>query len=142
MISEVLQMSKADIADLISSGGEFNLTENESEAFELCLRSTTSVWLGKVNGEWVCIWGLMQPSLADNRAYLWLHVSERVREYEFTFVRRSQIAVREMLKQYPVIYGHCQVGAKQSIRWVKWLGGVFSDPQGTLIPFKIVRLNG
>lgn len=139
MTTEIAAVSKKEIANLISTSAEIKLTENEQKQFRRCLRSTAVVWVGKVDGNLVCIYGLIPPSLADNRAYLWLHTTDRVEDYEFTFVRQSQIAVRKMLETFPLIYGHCEVGAERSQRWVKWLGAEFGEPEGSLVPFKIGR---
>ncbi len=142
MTAKTELVDKKKIVDLILSDDEIKLSQNERKSFSRVLGSTAAVWVGKVDGHLVCIWGLVPPSLADDRAYLWLHATERVREYEFTFVRQSQIAVRKMLEMFPTIYGHCETDAVRSRRWVKWLGATFGEPEGALIPFQIVRQNG
>ena len=95
------------------------------------------LWGGFWNGETLCIFGLIPPTLLSEQAYLWLHTTEAASEHEFVLVRRSQIEVRKMLEEHPRIIGHCEVGAERSIRWLRWLGAVFGEPQGKLIPFVI-----
>jgi hypothetical protein len=102
-----------------------------------CIRRSNTMWIGKVDGEVVCIWGVSLPSVLSDRAYLWLWTTEGVKDHPFVFIRKAQIVVADLLKEYSVIVGHCVVGAKNSIRWLKWLGAKFDAPDGNLIPFQI-----
>jgi hypothetical protein len=45
--------------------------------------------------------------------------------------------VQEMLKLFPTITGHVKVGVESSIRWLRWLGAKFGEPEGPYMPFKI-----
>lgn len=139
MTASIELSSRAKITGLISSHPEIKLTDTERLAFQRCLRQSSAIWVGKVDADLVCIFGLVPPTLADDRAYLWLHVTERVKDYEFTFVRQSQIAIRKMLETFPTIVGHCEVKDERSRRWVKWLGATFGKAEGPLVPFTIVR---
>jgi hypothetical protein len=103
------------------------------------LRISNTIWIGKVDGELACVWGVVLPTIMSDRAYLWLWTTEKIKEHPFVFVRRAQIVVAELLKEYSVVVGHTVVGARNSIRWLKWLGAKFGEPDGDLIPFQIGR---
>ena len=60
-----------------------------------------------------------------------------MKEYVFTFVRQSQRIVAEILEDFPNIVGHCSLASPKSMRWLRWLGAEFGDPQGPVIPFII-----
>lgn len=113
------------------------VSTNDYVALYQFLHHSTAVWVGKDNDKVVGFWGLIVPTLISDRAYLWLHTTSAVTEYKFVFVRHSQIIIKEMLKMYPRITGHCIVGETKSIRWLKWLGAEFKSPKGKLIPFEI-----
>lgn len=116
-----------------------HMADNEKAIMNDCLMSTRHLWAGTVDGAVACVWGLVPPTLLSSQAYLWLYTTELVKEHTFLFVRHSQRAVEEMLDEYPTIVGHCIVGNNQAIRWVKWLGGVFNEPDGKKLPFMILR---
>ena len=42
-----------------------------------------------------------------------------------------------VLEQFKSIVGVVLMGNKRSIRWLKWLGAEFGEPNGKLIPFTI-----
>lgn len=107
-----------------------------------CLVMSQAAWLGCVDEKVACLWGLIPPTLISNRAYLWLLTTELVNEHQFLFIRHSQRMVEVMLREYDLITGHVKAGEDRSIRWLRWLGAVFGDPQGQLIPFGIVKRHG
>lgn len=137
MTAIIKKASRAEIGRLISSGSCGSLGEDEVTALNRCLRSTARLWLGFADDQFVCMWGLIPPTLLSQEAYLWLLSTEAVKEHEFIFVRNSQLAIEGMLKEFPIIVGHVAIGAKRSIRWIKWLGGVLGEPEGKLISFRI-----
>lgn len=112
------------------------------EIFFKYFNQTQLYWIGLHDNEVVCLWGLINPCLASDQAYLWLYTTPGLAGNEFVFVRHSQRAVQEMLKHYPVIVGHATRGAKRSIRWLRWLGAVFAESENGLIPFTIRAKHG
>lgn len=115
---------------------------NAMDVLMECYRLSAIVWAGMVEGEPACLWGLIPPTLMSDQAYLWLLTTDLVEDHKFLFVRHSQRFVEIMLQQYPRIIGHCETSATQSIRWIKWLGGRFGEPEGKRIPFTIRKANG
>lgn len=108
-----------------------------------CLFLSRKVWVGIVDGEQVCTWGIITPTLLSEQAYLWLSVTKKLGQYTFIFVRRSQIVVQELLKEFPLLVGHVEIGNDKAIRWLKWLGAEFGPFQGNKVPFQIrKRSNG
>ena len=114
-----------------------DLPPDHVHIFIQCFRSTTQYWIGRCGDEVICIYGIVPPTLASDNAYLWLYTTPALEGNEFLFVRHSQRCAEEILKLYPRIVGHATVGADRSIRWLRWLGAKFGEPQGGLIPFTI-----
>jgi hypothetical protein len=73
----------------------------------------------------------------SDQAYLWLYHNELVDAHKFAFVRHSQIHMQRMLKIYPTIIGDCLISNESGRQWLKWLGAVFTVPNGPLVPFYI-----
>ena len=137
MTVAVEKIGRGEVMDLISQVEDGSLTENDKETFRRCVEQTTQVWIGLADGKLVCIWGLIPPTLLSDTAYLWLYTTEAIKGHEFLFVRHSQIAVKAMLKLYPTITGITKIGNEQTLRWLKWLGAEFGEPNGLILPFTI-----
>ena len=119
-----------------------SLSKADARIMETCVALSSDVWTGMIDGEVVCVWGVAPPSLMSQRAYLWLYTTDKVKEHQFSFVRHSQIVLEDLLNVYDLITGHCVIGQDNSIRWLKWLGAQFGEPDGKLIPFQIRRKHG
>lgn len=124
---------------LISAGIASKIPEDEVIQFNKCISATSIIMGGFGDGKLVCVWGLVPPTIMSNSAYLWLQVLAPIEPYQFVFVRHSQRAIEMALEKYPVIVGHCRVGAETSMRWLRWLGARFAEPDGMLVPFIIKR---
>jgi len=135
---------KADIRQLTSVQAK-KILENlgqevlEQRAMDFCLLMSTQIWAGFVDGEPICVYGVIPPSLMSNQAYLWLYTTGLLKEHQFVLIRHSQMVIEDVLKQYSSIVGHAVLGADKSIRWLKWLGAKFGHPQGNALPFRIER---
>lgn len=115
------------ISQLISSSTGLKLDSKEAGVLEFCQGLSSETWVGYVDGEFICCWGLIPPTLLSNQAYLWMHSTPKVRDHQFLLVRHSQRIIEKMLKQYDRIVGDCVVDAADSIRWLKWLGAEFDN---------------
>ena len=111
----------------------------EATTMNTCLRTSSRVFIGKINGELICSWGLIPPSLMSDQAYLWLFTTPALAQHKFLFVRHSQRVIEGILKEYPTIVGHVVAGNDLAFRWLRWLGATFGELKGKLVPFRIER---
>ena len=137
MTVSIGKTNRTEISRLISSTEGIKLNDQEKRMFDRYLLATSSVWVGMVDSKLVCTWGLIPPTMMSDIAYLWLYTTENVKSHEFLFIRHSQRMVEKMLEEYPILTGHTTCGWDQTIRWLRWLGAEFGDPQGKLLPFVI-----
>ncbi len=107
-----------------------------------CLYRSIEVRYGFVDDELACVWGLIPPSLLSTTAYLWLLTTDVVEDHKFLFVRHSQRWIEQALKTYPTIIGDAVAGNDRGIRWLRWLGAEFGEPEGKRIRFMIRKRNG
>lgn len=103
---------------------------------------SNNVWIGKVDGKAVCIYGLVSEVFTSTRAYLWMLHTKAVEENKFVFVRHSQHVIEEAFKIYTEIHGHVLATNESGKRWLKWLGAEFGHPQGLALPFVIRKNDG
>lgn len=113
------------ISRLISLSAGLRLEAKEAGILEFCQQLSSEVWTGYVDGQLICCWGLIPPTLLSNQAYLWMHSTPAIRDHQFLLVRHSQKIIEQMLDRYEQIIGDCRVDADDSIRWLKWLGAEF-----------------
>ncbi len=137
MNAQIEIADKARTRRLIFEAKGGMLTDEESRVLEQYLTFSAKLCIGLIDDKLCCAWGVVPPSLLSDRAYLWLFTTDLVEQYKFLFVRRSQIAIKEMLEEWPVITGFCEIGNDRSLRWLRWLGAVFSEPSGKFLPFEI-----
>lgn len=114
-----------------------DMSQADERGMEFCYLMSVAIWVGLIDGEVACMWGLVPPSFLSNQAYLWLYTTDLIKEHQFILVRHSQIVMENLLEEYPSIVGHATVGDKKAIRWLRWLGAEFGYPQGTGLPFRI-----
>lgn len=137
MTALIIEADRAKTKQLIFESRGGILTDEESETLEQYLTFSAKLYLGSISGKLVCAWGLIPPSLLSDQAYLWLFSTEAVEEHKFIFVRNSQRAVEDMLKEWPLITGYCDCANARSQRWLRWLGATFGPPLETMLPFEI-----
>ena len=115
------------------------LHPNDVATMARCLRTSTMVYVGKIDGKVICSWGVVPPTLMSDQAYLWLYTTEALAEHKFIFVRHSQRVIERLLDEYRALVGHVLVGNDLAFRWLRWLGAEFGEPIGALVPFRIER---
>lgn len=137
MVTQVIPISKTELQGLVSSGSCGHISIEDQDILSNCLGMTTSLWIGKVDEDILCVFGVVPQTLSTNSAYLWLWTTDRIGDHEFIFVRRSQLVIQALLERFDYLYGVCEVNAEQSKRWLKWLGAEFGFPRSGYVPFRI-----
>lgn len=137
MTTSILRLDGAEAYDLIYGEHLSTLGVMDQETIHRTMRNSSRVWLGLDDDKVLCVYGLIPPTLLSDRAYLWLYTTKHFTSHVFVFVRHSQRVVAEMLQEFPTIVGHGHVGSAKSLRWLRWLGAEFHEPQGKFIPFEI-----
>ncbi len=136
---QVRRTPRADLASLISSHVAPNMDDVELRRFNQFVLVSHTVWYCEIAGDFIGMMGTIPPTLMSDRAYLWFYNNEKIKEHLFVFIRHSQIAIADALKDWQELNGHVEASRTKSIRWLKWLGAEFFEPEGKLIPFMIRR---
>ncbi len=137
MTAIILRVGCAEAYDLLYPDHLAMLPVLEQESMHRAIMNSTRLWLGQDEGRVLAVWGLIPPTLMSDTAYLWLYTTKHLHQHSLILVRHSQRLVQSMLDDYPTIVGHGQVGARRSLRWLRWLGAEFGEPQGQFLPFTI-----
>lgn len=134
----VQQTHRAAGLDLITSSWP-DMPPAETNTLRNCMRLSTEVWVGSVDGQVACSWGIIPPTLLSTTAYLWLFTNDIVDEHQFMFVRNSKIQVERLLERYEAISGYTHRDSARARRWLRWLGAEFGPSVRGVIPFVIKR---
>ena len=139
---EIIKTAYFDLDRILQRNKEKLLLPNGEEIIRGAVARSSDTWIGKVDGNIACAWGLIPPSLLGDKAYLWLITTDLVDEHPFCFVRHSQMVIKELLKEYPIIYGHVLPDNKRGLKWLKWLGVRILIGTGKLYEFELRASNG
>lgn len=93
------------------------------------IKSSAEAWVGKIDDEIACLWGVDQRSIISSSAVIWLMTTKVLEDHPFVFVRHSQIRLAELRKRYHYIHGVVQVENERSVKWLRWLGFTLSEPE-------------
>lgn len=136
MIVEVKELRRVDIP-LILAASHVASIDGAEKQMQDCLKQSDEVWWGTVEAVPLAVFGIIKPSVLSDQGYLWLLTTEIAEQHKFILARHSQIWVREQLRRFEVLHGHCLREARGSIRWLGWLGAIFGTPRGKVVPFMI-----
>jgi hypothetical protein len=101
------------------------------------LKASTACWVGQIDGDVACAFGVVQPSILSDSAYLWLLHTDLVEQHKFMFIHYSQIVLKIILDHWPRVVGHADVRNDKAIRWLRWLGATFIAHEGEQLTFEI-----
>lgn len=113
------------------------LSKRQMQMFDYC-QSLGEVYVGFVDGEFICCWGLIPPSFLSSQAYLWMWAPEPMK-HQFLFIRHSQLQVQKMLDRFDTIVGECLATNRSAQRWLRWLGAEFEASANGIRRFEIRR---
>lgn len=94
-----------------------------------CVRTSVSAWVGLVDGEPICLFGLASPSLLSDTGIPWMIGTDGIDQYSKAFLRRSLWVVAMWRSDYPVLRNWVDVRNKTAIRWLRWLGFTLNEPE-------------
>ena len=132
---EINAANQLDLTDIIRRSPVADKPDAEMKLRNF-LRASIMSWTGSIDGEIICVWGLIAPTILSDRAYLWLLTTDTLEKHPFVFVRHSQMIVNDMLKNFSTIEGHVVEGNRSGIRWLKWLGFKMGQKSDGLISFR------
>lgn len=137
MTVTVREVGSPELMGLISSKLDANVGEEWRRTLTNFALASQLSWIGENDGEVLCFYGLIAPTMLSDQAYLWMHTTPALKEHTFVLIRHSQRAIKSMLKVFETIHGHCEVGADRSQAWLRLIGAKFGQPEGHLVPFEI-----
>lgn len=141
MIVEIMPAVPAQLVGFIGRT-QFANVQGAEHSLKHHMLLSESAWIGKIDGEVVVLWGVIPPCMLSSSAYVWVIPSNKIKEkeYKFIFIRYSQRIKEILLQKYDSLFGFCYPYQVESIKWIKFLGAEFNEPDDqNRIAFKIRR---
>ena len=126
---EVLQfiadnMRQADIEEVAASHGHTPIQA-------LCegVKISDSCVVAIANDEPVAVFGLVRGCVLSGYGTPWALGTDSLFEYKKSFMKWSRVLLAMMLNEFDHLENFVHVKNQQSVRWLKWLGFQFEEPQ-------------
>lgn len=89
-------------------------------------------WVGVVDGEPVCVFGVARGSLLSGEGWPWMIGTDRLPFRGRAFLEGSREVVAEMRRRFPVLRNFVDERNYRAVRWLKWLGFTImeAEPHG------------
>lgn len=138
MTAQIIRVNSQEAYDLLFTEHLSTLSNTNIDTMQRTFMNSSRIWLGADDDKIIAMWGLIPPTLMSDIAYLWLFTTKHLNSHVFMFIRHSQRAVADMLKEFPTIVGHTERSNRRAQQWLKWLGAEFEPgPNDAILSFTI-----
>lgn len=104
---------------MLSDLADLSFTPEEGHTMAQFFSDSEEVSAGRIDGQLICLWGMIPASLLSDKAYIWSYAFPAVTKYPKTFLKVAKIIITQYLKAYPTLICHCT----QKITFIKHIGG-------------------
>lgn len=114
-----------------------SVNHSPEQAMGAGLRYSDAAMTGFIDGEPVCMWGVVRESLICNMGVPWMVATTLLDVHAPTFLRHCRGPVMELLDDYDMLINHVDARNRRAIAWLKWLG---FDVEKEPAPFGLAQL--
>lgn len=128
----IANMRQPDIDELLAISGSIEKTVRHSVA------RSNHKWSVYADGQFVCIFGISQPTLLSDGGVVWMLGTDLIERYKGAFIKHSRDYIEAMLSVYPYLTNFVDARNTRTIRWLKFMGFTFlpAKPLGVkMLPF-------
>lgn len=86
------------------------------------LEHSRKSWTGLLDGEPVCMFGVVPSSILGNVGRPWMVGTRHLDAHPFVFLRRCRGYIREMREGFDRLENHVDARNERAIEWLTWLG--------------------
>lgn len=105
------------------------------DAIAYVMGSAARAWVGLVDGEHACIFGVSRSSLMTLEwGEPWLMGTPLLERHERAFLRRNKAYISEFINIFPKLQNWVDMRNEKAVRWLAWLGFTIhpAEPHGPL----------
>ncbi len=92
-------------------------------------RHSDEVYVGLVNSEIACVWGVAQESLLAENASIWLLSTPVMERAPVAIARRTRSELHKLLRRYRSLGNYVDSQYVRCVRWLRWLGFTLEAPE-------------
>lgn len=109
---------------------------NSTDAMRLGIKHSKEAWTGVIDGEPVCMFGVVQNSLLFSIGAPWFIGGSGLEKHPMTFLFRCREAVSGMAERFGKLENHVDARHKQAQKWLRFMGFTLHEKQ----PFGVLQL--
>ncbi len=107
-------------------------------ALVMTYRKSEETWVGMIDGEIACVWGVFHDSVLGKTARIWLLSTAVMEKAPIRVARFTKAWLTKLLKKYDILENYVDDEYTKCKKWLKWLGFTIEDPEpfgAELAPF-------
>lgn len=86
-------------------------------------------YTGMIDGEPVCMWGVVPDGLIFNSGVPWMVGSTALDKHSIRFLRQCRKPLMEILDRYDRLENHVDARNVRSVQWLKFMGFKIEEPE-------------
>lgn len=136
MITEVVTVQDSHVDFVVNhirkdDANEITAACNQSIEFALkqSILLSERCWTGLVDGQPVCIFGVVSVSTLYSIGRPWMFGTVLLDKYAKPFLKRCRHQVEQMQRGFDLLENYVDCRNKRAINWLKWLGFSFNEPE-------------
>jgi hypothetical protein len=83
---------------------------------------STHTWVGTIDGQPACIFGVYAPNYFSTVAHPWFRGSDRMEGHSLAFLRRCKTVLAGLQAQYETLANVVDASNTKAIQWLEWMG--------------------
>lgn len=124
-------MDPADAAEVWASSHR-----TPASAVLVSSRVSRETLAGCVDDRAICVFGVGQRTLMDNRGIPWLLGTPEIKDHARAFLRASKRWVQAEAQRYEALENWVDARHTRAVQWLKWLGFELEEPR----PFGVEQM--
>jgi hypothetical protein len=105
----------------------YNSELDAHEGVLLAFRLSAHTWVGTINDEPACLFGVYEPKYFGTIGCPWFRGSTRMAGHTMAFLRASRGVVAGLLDHYTLLSNAVDASNRKAIQWLEWLGFEVDD---------------
>ncbi len=92
-------------------------------------RKSEVAYVGLIDGEIACAWGVSHESILADAAHIWLLSTPVMERAPVPVARRTRKELKKILNIYPCLENYVDAEYTMCVKWLKWLGFTVEKPE-------------
>lgn len=86
-------------------------------------------YIGLVDGEIACAWGVVKESILSHKSRIWLLSTDVMDKAPVQVAIRTKRELRKIMQEYPYLENDVDYKYQKCLQWLHWLGFIIEEPR-------------